>query len=154
MRFKLEYKVNDELSHYVLQKDTITIGKLPSNDIQLKDSTVSRNHCRIVKSGTGYVIIDSQSTNGTFVNGKQINEIDLNPGDNIAIGRTDITYNQVADEHDYYETDDQKISMMIPLAEFKKERQDKQESIELKFLKEVSLFSQELTTTTNIDDIF
>ena len=46
MEYKLEYLVDDELKVFYLTKDKMVIGKLPENDIELKDNTVSRQHCQ------------------------------------------------------------------------------------------------------------
>ncbi|UCF83407.1 MAG: FHA domain-containing protein [Desulfobacteraceae bacterium] len=60
----------------------ITIGRHPSCHIQFpKDfAIVSRKHAQIVREGNRFKITD-QSTNGTFVNGKRINETYLKSGD-------------------------------------------------------------------------
>ncbi|MGC9323810.1 MAG: FHA domain-containing protein [Desulfomonilia bacterium] len=61
---------------------SISIGRHPSCDLQFpKDlSIISRKHAEIVREGNRFKLID-QSTNGTFVNGKQITEAYLKDGD-------------------------------------------------------------------------
>ena len=46
----------------------ITIGRGLNNDILLEDETVSLNHARIYLFNKSWMIEDSQSTNGTFLN--------------------------------------------------------------------------------------
>ncbi len=46
-----------------------TLGRHDQCDIQIEDRWMSRQHARIVWSGSGYVVEDLGSTNGTFVNG-------------------------------------------------------------------------------------
>jgi len=46
----------------------ITIGRGLDNDILLEDETVSLNHARIYLLNKSWMIEDSQSTNGTFLN--------------------------------------------------------------------------------------
>jgi pSer/pThr/pTyr-binding forkhead associated (FHA) protein len=60
----------------------IVIGRHPDCQVQFpKDVvTLSRIHARIVREGNRFKIID-QSTNGTFVNGKQVPEAYLKDGD-------------------------------------------------------------------------
>jgi pSer/pThr/pTyr-binding forkhead associated (FHA) protein len=60
----------------------VSIGRRPSCHLQFpKDLTiVSREHARIVREGNRFKLID-QSTNGTFLNGKQITEAILKDGD-------------------------------------------------------------------------
>ena len=62
--------------------ESISIGRHPSCHVQFpKDlSTLSRRHAEIIREGNRFKLID-QSTNGTFVNGKQIKEAYLKDGD-------------------------------------------------------------------------
>lgn len=49
MEYKLEYIINEEINTFYLNKETVTIGKLSGNDLQLGDNSVSRNHCKFVR---------------------------------------------------------------------------------------------------------
>jgi len=69
-------------------KDSIAIGRSPSNTIFINDKKASRNHARIDKSGKDYVLSDLGSRNGTFVNGTKVTSKILADGDNIKIGNT------------------------------------------------------------------
>jgi len=62
--------------------NTIFIGRHSSCDVQFpKDLDVlSRKHARIIREGNRFKLID-QSTNGTFINGKQVQESYLKDGD-------------------------------------------------------------------------
>lgn len=62
--------------------DTILIGRHPSCDVQFpKDLDIlSRKHARITREGNRFKLTD-QSTNGTYVNGKQVKESYLKNGD-------------------------------------------------------------------------
>jgi len=71
----------------------ISIGREPSNTIMIDDSLVSRHHAMVQKIKETYFIKDMESTNGTFVNSKQIssdNYVKLRKGDVVRIGRTEI----------------------------------------------------------------
>jgi len=57
-----------------LDKDLLTIGRSPDCDIILADRVVSRRHACIERRDTGYFIVDDESKNGTFVNGKPVSE--------------------------------------------------------------------------------
>ncbi len=48
------------------------IGRVADCQIILSDENVSRNHASIRRVGTGFVIVDRGSTNGTYVNGERI----------------------------------------------------------------------------------
>src|SRR6185436_10048775 len=75
-----------------LTKDTISIGRTPENDIELKDSLISRKHTSIVKKGDRYVVYDLGSSNGTFVNRERVEMKPLEPGDVIRVGDSEIHY--------------------------------------------------------------
>ncbi|MEO0814771.1 MAG: FHA domain-containing protein, partial [Myxococcota bacterium] len=53
-------------------KPEITIGRIQGNDIVLPKSNISKRHARVINNGGSFVIIDSKSTNGTYINGKRI----------------------------------------------------------------------------------
>lgn len=48
------------------------IGRLSDCRIMLSDGNISRHHAVVNRSGSGFVIVDRGSTNGTFVNGERI----------------------------------------------------------------------------------
>ncbi len=77
---------------YALESPTVTLGRGLESDIRLKDIKASRRHCQIVKAGKGYQVVDLNSGNGTYINGVQIKQQPLNPGDKIQIGSTTITF--------------------------------------------------------------
>jgi hypothetical protein len=57
---------------FVITGPAATIGRHSGCDFQIDDPELSRQHARITWSGTGYVVEDLGSVNGTFVNGEQI----------------------------------------------------------------------------------
>lgn len=63
------------------------IGRREICDIYLPDTSVSRRHAVITRSGERYLIKDHESTNGTYVNGVKIKQTELVPGDVIKVGR-------------------------------------------------------------------
>ena len=72
-----------------LHNDTLIIGRESDTDIQINAPSVSRRHARLVKRPEGYWIEDIGSSNGTFINGKRIEDrISLNPGDQIRLGQS------------------------------------------------------------------
>lgn len=69
------------------EKSEISIGRVPGNDIVLRKNNISKRHARIINNGGSFVIIDSKSTNGTYINGKRIDApYDLGRGDKIYVG--------------------------------------------------------------------
>lgn len=71
---------------------TIQIGRSPSNDVVLKEPKVSRKHAEIQYVGGRYVLMDLESSNGTYVGGKRVSEQVLQPNDEITIGNTKMMF--------------------------------------------------------------
>ena len=59
---------------FVLSEATVSIGRVPENDITLESLAVSRHHARISWSDEGYLLEDLDSRNGTWLNNKRISE--------------------------------------------------------------------------------
>ncbi len=59
---------------FMLDKDVMTIGRDPSNDIVVNDPQASRQHARLTRRGSQVVIEDLGSTNGTFANGVRLTD--------------------------------------------------------------------------------
>src|SRR5262245_19136495 len=70
-----------------LDRFPFTIGRRETNDLRLGGSEVSREHAEIVQEGPKFLIRDKNSRYGTFVNGEQVNEIEVRSGDRIRLGR-------------------------------------------------------------------
>lgn len=66
-----------------------TLGRHPSNTIQLLDRIVSKEHCVIEQRGDCFVLRDFGSLNGTFINNERVvGERMLRHGDEISLGST------------------------------------------------------------------
>jgi hypothetical protein len=70
----------------------ISIGRASDNDLIVDDPQVSRHHCQLKLQHGAYALADLGSRNGSWVNGHQVNEVALGPGDRIRIGSTEIEY--------------------------------------------------------------
>ncbi|MEN6451423.1 MAG: FHA domain-containing protein [Thermoguttaceae bacterium] len=70
----------------------LTIGREEGNPIQLNDERVSRFHLKIQEDQHKVVLTDLQSTNGTRINGENVQLWVLRPGDVIAVGHTMLVY--------------------------------------------------------------
>lgn len=66
----------------------ITIGREEGNSVQLNDERISRFHIKIQEDEDRLVLTDLGSTNGTKVNGENVQLWTLRPGDVITVGRT------------------------------------------------------------------
>ena len=74
-------------SRFVFTGDVATIGRSPKSDVFLDDVTVSRSHASISKQDGDYLLKDSGSLNGTYVNNKSVEQIALQSGDEFQIGK-------------------------------------------------------------------
>lgn len=72
---------------------SLRLGRHPYNEASLPDLSLSRYHCWIQGTDTGYFIEDLASTNGTYVNGRRIQSRQLlQPGDVIRVGASEIVF--------------------------------------------------------------
>lgn len=65
----------------------LTIGRGGECDLVLDEPEMSRRHALIENNGDGIYLRDLGSSNGTFVNGVQVRDAVLHPGDQIAFDR-------------------------------------------------------------------
>ena len=93
------------LQEQALNRGHILIGRDKLCDIRIASAAVSRLHVLIVNSSSGIKIVDLGSTNGTFVDGRLINEHALQDSDVITVGDCTIAY---------VTGDDDKSSFAIP----------------------------------------
>lgn len=69
----------------------ITIGRNRANHMVLPSQSVSSYHAQIYFEDGRYMLEDLHSTNGTFINGVQVDKKSLSPGDEIRISQTVLT---------------------------------------------------------------
>ncbi|KPV53094.1 hypothetical protein SE17_11625 [Kouleothrix aurantiaca] len=77
-----------------LESTQLTVGRGLNNDIILEDTRVSRHHAQLRYRARRFWINDMGSTNGTFVNGEQIEEKALRDGDTISLGGLELTFKE------------------------------------------------------------
>src|SRR3989442_832182 len=68
------------------------LGRLEDCDVTIDNLGVSRYHSEILQKDGFYVLRDLKSNNGTFVNGKRVDNYNLNDGDEISIGKFTISF--------------------------------------------------------------
>lgn len=73
-------------SRFALESDLVLAGRHPDSDIFLDDVTVSRRHAEIAREGSGYVVRDAGSLNGTYLNRQRVETAPLADGDELQIG--------------------------------------------------------------------
>jgi diguanylate cyclase (GGDEF)-like protein len=66
----------------------VVIGRSPNCDFQIEHRSVSRRHCKVWHEGGTFMVRDLGSTNHTFVNERQVEQIELADGDHVGVGDT------------------------------------------------------------------
>ena len=84
--------VLDDGGRFVLGDTTITIGRAADADVRLSDTSVSRKHAEVRRTGDGWTIVDLGSTNGTRVNGAPVTDRKLRDGDTITVGDASLRF--------------------------------------------------------------
>jgi len=95
-----------EEKEYLLTNETTTIGRKPLNDITIDNLSVSGKHAQVITILEDSFLEDLGSTNGTYVNGKLVKKHALENGDNITLGKYQITYRSgsAGGEQDFEQT--------------------------------------------------
>jgi hypothetical protein len=78
---------------FVVDQPRAVVGRSRRCDFVIDDPNVSRRHCELQLHGDGWHLVDLDSTNGVAVNGRQVGEALLAPGDEITIGTSSLRFN-------------------------------------------------------------
>ncbi len=70
----------------------VIVGRSPDNEIYIKSKFVSRHHAQLVSDNEGCVIEDLNSTNGVFIDERQIKKRRLQSGDVVSLGVHQLVY--------------------------------------------------------------
>jgi pSer/pThr/pTyr-binding forkhead associated (FHA) protein len=92
---------------FQLNKERMTIGRKPDNDLQIDNLAVSGKHALIITILDDSFLEDLGSTNGTYVNGKLIKKHALRDGDVVGIGKHELKYvneHATADDEEFEKT--------------------------------------------------
>lgn len=69
---------------------TLAIGRGADSQTSLSDPRVSRQQCLLEVDGQRFILSDTNSSGGTYLNGERISRVELQPGDVFRIGETEI----------------------------------------------------------------
>ena len=85
--------------------EELSIGRTPQAQVVLDDDGLSRINTTIFRDGEDVLIVDENSTNGTFINGEQISGAPkrLKDGDEITIGNHTKIFVEIRDAQSSYE---------------------------------------------------
>lgn len=76
----------DVAQHFGRRRTVVRIGRAADNDLEINEEGVSWYHAELRIGGDGAALVDLNSRNGTFVNGKPIDRARLEELDLIAVG--------------------------------------------------------------------
>jgi ABC transport system ATP-binding/permease protein len=80
-----------EQTFRILPGSARTLGRATGSDFIVEAALVSRVHCRLTALPSGELeVTDLESTNGTFVNGRRVEQARLTSGDRIQVGRLEL----------------------------------------------------------------
>jgi transcriptional regulator with GAF, ATPase, and Fis domain len=82
----------------VIDKPIVRIGTYDRNHLMLTDNTVSRFHCEIRLQGDEYVLVDRESTNGTYAGELRLREVVLYPNCELLIGNSLVRFEPMVEE--------------------------------------------------------
>ena len=85
---------------YVLEWDSVSLGRGPGVDFAIDDPCMSRKHAMLELGGNGFQIRDLGSTNGILVNGSPVQITELKHGDRFELGEHTFEYSVEALEVD------------------------------------------------------
>ena len=71
---------------YEIFEVPVTIGAAAGNDLIFTDEEVSRNHAVFERRGSAIELVDSNSENGTYVNGDRVSRRRVTRGDRVKLG--------------------------------------------------------------------
>ncbi len=77
---------------FTLRSGRQTIGRQRDNNIVIDDLSVSASHAWIMNQQGRYAIMNTLSTNGTFVNDVRIHESPLRHGDRVRFGQAEFVF--------------------------------------------------------------
>jgi pSer/pThr/pTyr-binding forkhead associated (FHA) protein len=79
-------------TRHEVERPVLTLGRARECDIVVDDPSVSRRHAELRRGPGGFTLIDLKSTNGTQVNGKAIEQAEVDDGDRITLGQTELRF--------------------------------------------------------------
>jgi pSer/pThr/pTyr-binding forkhead associated (FHA) protein len=80
------FRNDGERRSFSISRDMMVIGRRQDCDLMIPLGEISRKHCRIIRDDDTLRLEDLGSSNGTFHNGRRIQEAVLEPGDTVQVG--------------------------------------------------------------------
>ena len=79
---------------YPLVRAVINIGRMLDNDLVIDDPRVSRHHAQLRAVDGHFVLSDTNSTGGVFVNGRRVAQTILYPNDSVSLASVILIFHQ------------------------------------------------------------
>ncbi len=99
---KLPVLIFDNEREIALTLPVTNIGRRSTNDLVIDDIRISRMHAQIRRTQKGYILFDTGSAGGTFVNNDRIIQRTLNSGDVISLSGYQFVF---SDENNLMDTE-------------------------------------------------
>jgi pSer/pThr/pTyr-binding forkhead associated (FHA) protein len=103
--------------HFSIKVPVVNIGRADYNDIVIPDESVSTAHAKLQLREGVWVLVDQQSTNGSFVDGLRVaDEMPLAPGALVRFGSVQTVFEPTDDSEDLHEGSATKVlqSLRMP----------------------------------------
>lgn len=85
----------ETLAVYSFPPGRVIVGRAPDNEIYIKSKFVSRHHAQLVCDAEGCVVEDLNSTNGVFIDDRQVKKHQLSDGDIVSLGVHELVYHDL-----------------------------------------------------------
>jgi len=96
---RIEVRTDDEVVDILtFPLGRVIVGRSPDNEIYIKSKFVSRHHAQLISDENGCVIEDLNSTNGVFLDEKQVKKYRLRDGDVVSLGVHELVYHDLRNE--------------------------------------------------------
>ena len=82
----------ETLGVYSFGPGRIIVGRAPDNEIYIKSKFVSRHHAQLISDEDGCVVEDLNSTNGVYIDDRQVKKYPLQDGDVVSLGIHELVY--------------------------------------------------------------
>src|SRR5258706_2589339 len=80
------FRNDGERRSFSISREMTVIGRRQDCDLMIPLGEISRKHCRIIRDGDSLRLEDLGSSNGTFHNGRRVQEAVLSAGDTVQVG--------------------------------------------------------------------
>jgi hypothetical protein len=91
----LEVKSPDGARLLALHDAMVYVGRSFTAGLRIDDHSVSRRHAILVRRGGRTRVLDDRSLNGTFVNGRRVEDAELSDGDVLVLGSVMLVYREL-----------------------------------------------------------